>query len=361
MDPVATSLANGLPRPQCRVLGAYLRHSNRRYLLRCGTAGQHATERRPALSHRPGRRMAPHRREIVSPGPSWLIFGKPLGLVHSAGGGLRRRKRCVRSQMGPDEGVASSVAKAQSEAERIYREQWPVMGVDNEADCPEAFLNEEPMGQRGEPKMLPEESGGAPGQRYRSFQMKSCEFLVAESDDGLLQLCDTYMWDPATEKYSRPDMEGTIPDEYRQYRVLEWQLYDFGDVMKEEDPDHKTLSVYLVRELSLQPYAVDMFDVYKLDGEAGKLVKEVVKDKAGPDATDPVLRIRPEGLTVEDNDKMPTHDQIIITEGLLEMLKEHSSLLEDENIMDERWQQDTEEEEEFDMDEFPDVPEVDLA
>ncbi|GMH35884.1 hypothetical protein BSKO_03752 [Bryopsis sp. KO-2023] len=225
-------------------------------------------------------------------------------------------------------------------------------------------------------------------ERYRSFMFpdNGIEFLVSEQTDGRLNLSQTYLHEEESGVIARPDLEGSIPNEPRSYRVLEWDNWISGDVMNDVEEKTVLVKMYLVREIDDDPEQPDLMDVYCLDPSKRTLMKCEVKDESeGSD--DPVLRIRESGLVLEDSYDAPTNEGVAAEYDYEEMIEEELKLMEDMEP-DTRWkelpadfkgpydtlfagtsEEDALQEEdwrditEFEggLDEQPDVPEVDNA
>eukprot|EP01025_Chloroclados_australasicus_P033170 TRINITY_DN3376_c0_g1_i2.p1 TRINITY_DN3376_c0_g1~~TRINITY_DN3376_c0_g1_i2.p1 ORF type:complete len:461 (+),score=112.68 TRINITY_DN3376_c0_g1_i2:35-1384(+) len=143
-------------------------------------------------------------------------------------------------------------------------------------------------------------------QQYKQFNLDGCDFLIAENEEGMLDLNDVFVYDHEVEIYARPIVEengGTLPDGPRYFKDLPWQEEKSADSLKQEFNEKLTVRrIILTLIKSHEPYELDLAKTYYMDAQSRRLVVPVVEWKALSD--DPVLRIRENKITVEDEDAM---------------------------------------------------------
>ncbi|GFH26146.1 uncharacterized protein HaLaN_24246 [Haematococcus lacustris] len=136
--------------------------------------------------------------------------------------------------------------------------------------------------------------------------MDGVELLVAETIDGKLNLSDTYVFDTGISVYTRPSLGEGVPEE-----PLTLQMK----------------RVYFVGVISQEPHRIAFDQVWMFSAATRKLVREEVK-RVGRNITDPILRIRPEGVTVEDSARLP--DPFDLSLAALDQVDPLSLLTEEE-------------------------------
>ncbi|GFH30845.1 uncharacterized protein HaLaN_29773 [Haematococcus lacustris] len=85
--------------------------------------------------------------------------------------------------------------------------------------------------------------------------------------------------------------------------------------------------VYFVGVISQEPHRIAFDQVWMFSAATRKLVREEVK-RVGRNITDPILRIRPEGVTVEDSARLP--DPFDLSLAALDQVDPLSLLTEEE-------------------------------
>lgn len=213
-------------------------------------------------------------------------------------------------------------------------------------------------------------------QGFQAFVLEGgdLELLVAETAEGRLSLADCYVYDPhaapppeqlppgaspgVTGVYSRPEVAAGVPGEPLLFQALPWVERGSGDVFKRKDPVNNIKKVFFIgidESDGLDEMTMDLDHVYCFDSKSRTLTREEVR-MVGTDLVEPVLRIRPTGLTLEEAFLLP--DPIEVSESAEsgspladlspEELQERLEELErDNDMMDE-------------FDEVPDVPSVDM-
>lgn len=190
---------------------------------------------------------------------------------------------------------------------------------------------------------------------FMAFKMDGVELLVSETADGRLALADSYVYAPGDAYYMRPAMQGAVPRQALHFSTMPWLEVNDGDELKNKPPSSKLKKMYFLGvDGSPSGGVLDLGSVFMFDAGTRALKHEQVK-VIGKRITDPVLRIRPQGITLEDAGNVPTPIEVSMgtatdmvpedDEALSEKLEE--MLQEKEDLMD-------------DFDEAPDVPSVDM-
>ncbi|GBF98454.1 hypothetical protein Rsub_11099 [Raphidocelis subcapitata] len=145
--------------------------------------------------------------------------------------------------------------------------------------------------------------GGGAG--YTSFQMEGCDLLIAEAEGGRYDLADSFVFDVKSDLFVRTVASGPLPDTPALYQVIPWSEQGPSDVLKQKPGINRVLKLYFVGVASPAPqYRVDMGTLYCFDAGTRLMTRpEVVT--VGDDIRDPVLRITPEGITIEDSAAAP--------------------------------------------------------
>ncbi|PSC71364.1 acetoin utilization [Micractinium conductrix] len=171
--------------------------------------------------------------------------------------------------------------------------------------------------------------GGRPG--YRSFQLEGCEFLVAESPEGLLDLQDSYVTteveeggaaaagdggaDPtASGGWRRPEGLAGVTRQTQRYQAVPWYSEYPGDIIAGKEPKTWVWRYYLVPVVSEEPETQLSFDeIYVLDGKAASLARCEVHNLAPPDTPpeDLRLRIRDDVVTVDTIQSLPEYEHAV--------------------------------------------------
>ncbi|GAX79553.1 hypothetical protein CEUSTIGMA_g6994.t1 [Chlamydomonas eustigma] len=142
-------------------------------------------------------------------------------------------------------------------------------------------------------------------QGYQAFKMDGVDFLVAETADGQLDLADTFYYDSGMDLYARPRVQGDIPAGPRLLQVLPWMERRSPDSLKGKPAVAKMKKVYMVGVASPEPnYRVNMEEVYCFEAGSRTLTQCEVVTVGTP--VDPVLRIRADGVTIEDSGEAPS-------------------------------------------------------
>ena len=135
--------------------------------------------------------------------------------------------------------------------------------------------------------------------RYHAFELDGCEFLVARSPDGVLDVADTYVLDEQAGVYSRPagDAPSSLPPP-GVYAAVPWEEKFRGDTLYREPAWSKTLRIYLVRALdgdgdAAAANTLDLKTVVALDAEKRSVRRAPVEDRTtSQDPNRVTLRIR---------------------------------------------------------------------
>ncbi|KAF5838119.1 hypothetical protein DUNSADRAFT_3369 [Dunaliella salina] len=189
-------------------------------------------------------------------------------------------------------------------------------------------------------------------QGYQAFQMGKIEFLVAETPDGKIDLKDSFIFDEGYEMYARPEISGELPELPVMMQPIPWVERKSGDFLKQKAPYSQMKKVYFVGVQSLRPYRMALDQVFKFESASRVLSREAVRTVGSP--ADPILRIRADGITIEDSGQMPTPSQML-QQGDIKLKEE----TEEEKMA--RIQEMEEKAEELDeLAEEPDVPASDM-
>jgi hypothetical protein len=161
-------------------------------------------------------------------------------------------------------------------------------------------------------------------QGYRSFQLESCEFLVAETPEGLLDLSDAFIVDAHAQSsgdrgggggaFERAPADDGIPAGPARYQEAEWGSSYSGNVLDGSAPKRWVFKVYLVPVLSADPYQLDLSRAYCVDGATRGLRRCDVRWLAPRDADprDLRLRIREGKLTVDTAQSLPGPERVVV-------------------------------------------------
>lgn len=66
----------------------------------------------------------------------------------------------------------------------------------------------------------------------------TCEFLVAETPDGQLDLSDSYLLDADSDVFARPMTSGELPSNPQHYQSFEVGAEYLGNVLEDKPPKH---------------------------------------------------------------------------------------------------------------------------
>ncbi|GFR46313.1 hypothetical protein Agub_g7878 [Astrephomene gubernaculifera] len=204
-------------------------------------------------------------------------------------------------------------------------------------------------------------------QGFQVFELDGgdLELLVAESSDGQLALADSYVATKGSGgaggeqmQYARPTLVGPVPSAPAHYQVIPWAEQIGGDLFKFKESTQKIRKVYFI---GVHPSPSGGFDdpimdleaIFQFDGKSCTLSHNEVRVVGTPPILEPVLRIRPTGLTLEEAYLMPDPIEVSMDTGV-----------DLADMSPEEWQErmaelDRQAEELDELDEAPDVPSVD--
>ncbi|KAG1674729.1 hypothetical protein FOA52_013564 [Chlamydomonas sp. UWO 241] len=141
-------------------------------------------------------------------------------------------------------------------------------------------------------------------QGYQAFQMDGVDFLVAETPDGRINLSDAYYFDKAISMYARPVVKGDLPAGPRHLQIIPWVERRSPDSLKGKEGMVKMKKVYMLGVAAPEPeYRPQLDEVYCFQASTRTLSRCKVTTIGTP--TDPVLRIRADGITIEDSSTAP--------------------------------------------------------
>ncbi|KAF6259948.1 hypothetical protein COO60DRAFT_1700591 [Scenedesmus sp. NREL 46B-D3] len=141
-------------------------------------------------------------------------------------------------------------------------------------------------------------------QGYAVFPMANMELLVSELPDGRLCLADAFVLNTFDELFSRPRISDEVPHAPRMFQLLPWEHTNTGDTLKRIDRKVTLMRMYFVGLSNTEPYQVDMKEVFSFDCIERSLVRHKVTT-LGENHVDPVLRIREDGIFIEDAARVP--------------------------------------------------------
>lgn len=193
---------------------------------------------------------------------------------------------------------------------------------------------------------------------YHAIKLEGCEFLLATTADGKLDLSDVYVQDDESGIYAQPEVSGgTIPESPQLYSEIEWREEFLGDVMFDKPPMILVKMVYLIHVTQHEPRRLDLTNVWTLHAASRSICKAAVDMRTETqDPAEMVLRIRRDGsLLVDDAQVMPTPDELILQEEFGHKEERQEDIADPDDDID-----DPIDAMEDDFDE-PDVPAVDLA
>ncbi|KXZ43510.1 hypothetical protein GPECTOR_88g453 [Gonium pectorale] len=181
-------------------------------------------------------------------------------------------------------------------------------------------------------------------QGFQAFALDGgdVELLVAETLDGRLALADSYVGvkggdkGPAGMRYMRPELDGEVPSEPLLFQVK--KVYFIGMTPNDEGTD----------------VIFDLDNVFLFDGGKKILSRSEVRMVGTPPLVEPVLRIRPSGITVEEGFLLP--DPIQVSMDAAANVPEMS----EEEMAEKLAELEKAAEELDELDEAPDVPGVDM-
>lgn len=188
-------------------------------------------------------------------------------------------------------------------------------------------------------------------QGYQSFAMDGLEFMVAETADGKLDLADSYIFDSVADIFARPDVVGDIPSGPCQYQTITWRRQVSGDFLKHKSAVRKMLKVVFLPVISTRPYEVDLEKVFVFDCKL-RILGSVVVQKPEGEIVDPVLRIRADGVFLEDSGHIPDPQILVEEREGLRRLPDYDREEKMEELEGDVYQE---------LDDLPDVPAVDLV
>eukprot|EP01024_Parvocaulis_polyphysoides_P061409 TRINITY_DN6798_c2_g2_i1.p1 TRINITY_DN6798_c2_g2~~TRINITY_DN6798_c2_g2_i1.p1 ORF type:complete len:431 (-),score=119.00 TRINITY_DN6798_c2_g2_i1:170-1462(-) len=143
-------------------------------------------------------------------------------------------------------------------------------------------------------------------QQYKQFQLEGCDFLIAENEEGMLDLNDVYVQEHETEIYARPIIDYNnreLPPGPRFFQDLPWQEEQSADSLKQEYNTKLTVRKIILTEIeSKNPYNLDLLETFILDSKLKHLVLPLIEWKCMSD--NPVLRIREDKVSIEDVDNL---------------------------------------------------------
>lgn len=149
-------------------------------------------------------------------------------------------------------------------------------------------------------------------QGYASIQLDGCEFLVAQTADGRMDLRDVYVLDQDGGVYARPVTSGEMPQEPALYVAVPWRQEFLGDLSHNKDPWIKDLKMFLIQDAPTEGGMLSLENVFVLDAASRSVAREeVVRETDSEDPLDNILRIRAGRLTLERTDVIPTPEAAV--------------------------------------------------
>eukprot|EP00198_Chlamydomonas_reinhardtii_P008839 XP_001698176.1 predicted protein [Chlamydomonas reinhardtii] len=237
---------------------------------------------------------------------------------------------------------AKAIREAQEEAERLEREIAEGRGVVVTEPVP-IDVNRQGF------QVFPIDGG-------------DLELLVAQDGQGLLALADSYVAarQPAAEggwAYSRVKLEGEVPTGASVYTVVPWVERGGSDMFKRKAATNKVKKVYFINMAPADDdsgeAAFNLDAVFCFDGKSRTMALSEVRLVGQPPLMEPVLRIRPSGLTLEESYLLP--DPIEISMNTAVDLADMS----EEELAERLAELEAQAEALDELDEAPDVPSVD--
>ncbi|GLC52305.1 hypothetical protein PLESTB_000607100 [Pleodorina starrii] len=221
------------------------------------------------------------------------------------------------------------------------------------------------------PEVSPLESSR---QGFQAFALDGgdLELLVSETTDGKLLLSDSYVAAKAPDgggggsavgpsglSYSRPTLEGEMPEEPLLFQVIPWTERGGSDMFKRKEATNKIKKVYFI---GLEPSPAeglanpifDLDNVFMFDGKSRVLSRSEVRLVGSPPLMEPVLRIRSSGITLEESYLLP--DPIEVSMNTAMDLADMS----EEELAERLAELEKAAESLDEFDEMPDVPSVDM-
>eukprot|EP00891_Asterochloris_glomerata_P007275 jgi/Astpho2/7275/fgenesh1_pg.00113_%23_81_t len=154
----------------------------------------------------------------------------------------------------------------------------------------------------------------APGEAYHVIELSGCDFLIAVTEEGRLDLNDVFVEDFDQDMSARPEVLGELPEQPLLLQEIEWAAKDLGDTLKFKDPKTVVRKVYLVEITDTQPHQLNLKRVWVLDSDTRTLARAQVEHRAKLD--DPrewTLRILRDGtLAIDDTRWMPNPEDVVL-------------------------------------------------
>lgn len=140
-----------------------------------------------------------------------------------------------------------------------------------------------------------------------------CEFLVAQTLDGALDLSQTFVVDLTTGKAERASTSGEIASTPAFYQPTEWASEYPGNIFEGKEAKRWVHRIYLIRIASHEPYRVDMETVYLLDAASGSLSRLEVRRLAPADTPENEIRarIRDRTVVIDTLNSVPTPEGVV--------------------------------------------------
>ncbi|KAG2451962.1 hypothetical protein HYH02_003735 [Chlamydomonas schloesseri] len=189
------------------------------------------------------------------------------------------------------------------------------------------------------------------------------ELLVAQDGAGRLALADSYVGskDPAAEggwAYSRVGLEGQVPATAGVFTVIPWVERGGSDVFKRKAASNKVKKVYFINMAPADDgsgdAAFNLDAVFCFDGKSRTLGQHEVRLVGQQPLVEPVLRIRPSGLTLEESFLLPDPIEISMNTAVDELAD-----MSEEELAERLAELEAQAEALDELDEAPDVPSVD--
>ncbi|KAG2441597.1 hypothetical protein HXX76_003218 [Chlamydomonas incerta] len=189
------------------------------------------------------------------------------------------------------------------------------------------------------------------------------ELLVAQDEDGQLALADSYVGakQPAAEggwAYSRVRLDGEVPAAAGLYTVIPWVERGGSDVFKRKAASNRVKKVYFIHMAPADDdsgeAAFNLDAVYCFDGKSRAIGLSEVRMVGQPPLVEPVLRIRPSGLTLEEAYLLPDPIEVSMSTEATDMAD-----MSEEELAERLAELEAQAEAMDELDEAPDVPSVD--
>ncbi|CAL5229073.1 g12326 [Coccomyxa viridis] len=156
---------------------------------------------------------------------------------------------------------------------------------------------------------------------YRVIHLEGCDYLIARTSEGKLDLRDIFVQDKELGISSRPQVVGDIPEQPLYFQEWPWVVEFTGDRVNGKMPWKRVEKMFLVEIVPPtgdSDYTLNLERIYELHHKRKDVKRgEVHKSASIDDDTDPMeitLRITRDGFYLELLTGMPDIEDIVVAE-----------------------------------------------